>query len=250
MSLYKTKGIVLRTHKLGEADRIITILTNNYGKVSAVAKGIRKTKSKFGSRLEPFTHVDLVLYKGRSLDIVTQAEIINSFSSIRDDLDRITYGSAMLDLVNKVSVENERDISLFNLLLKGLDVISQSSRNLRLLLIAFDIKLMAISGYMPKLDYCAVCKKRAGAKLKLSFEQGGIVCNKCSALDRNSIFVTPAAIETLSKLMRLPLSDVAELDIMARIEDELYLLVQDYVSYYIQTTLKSRECLSQLIHSH
>ncbi len=112
MSIYKTRGIVLKTHKLGEADRIITLLTNNYGKVGAVAKGVRKTKSKFGSRLEPFTHVDLVLYKGRNLDTITQAEIIDSFSGIRDNFERITHGSAMLDLVNKVSVEGERDISL------------------------------------------------------------------------------------------------------------------------------------------
>src|SRR3990172_3382738 len=123
MSLYKTKGIILRTHKLGEADRIVSILTNSYGKVNAVAKGVRKTKSKFGSRLEPFTHVDLVLYKGRNLDIVTQAEIIDSFSEIRDSFERITYGSAMLDLVNKVAVEGERDIALYNLLAKSLSVL-------------------------------------------------------------------------------------------------------------------------------
>ncbi len=247
MSLYKTRGIVLRTHKLGESDRIITILTNHYGKIGAVAKGVRKTKSKFGSRLEPFTHVDLVLYKGRNLDIVTQAEIINAFSGIRDNFDRITYGSAMLDLVNKVSVEGERDIALYNLLLKSLDVLSRAKKNFRLLLIAFDIKLMAISGFMPKLGHCALCKKKPGAKLHFSFEWGGIICDECSPADKNSIIATPTAIETLSRLIRLPLNNIVDLDVIALVEDELYLLMRDYVGYYVQARLKSRECLSQLI---
>ncbi|MCL6471672.1 MAG: DNA repair protein RecO [Firmicutes bacterium] len=249
MSLYKTRGIVLRTHKLAESDRIVTILTNYYGQVRAVAKGVRKTKSKFGSRLEPFTHVDLVLYKGRNLDIVTQAEIVNSFFGIRDSFERITYGSAMLDLANKVSVEGESDTALYNLLLKSLGVLSETKKNFRLLLIAFDIKLMAISGYMPKLEHCVVCGKKPGAKQRFSLEWGGFVCEECGFLDKNSIMVTPAAVETLARLIKLPLKDIVDMDVMALVEDELYLLMRDYVTYYIQTRLKSRECLSQLLYN-
>lgn len=241
MSLYKTRGIVLRTHKLGEADRIVTILTVNHGKVGAVAKGVRKTKSKFGSRLEPFTNVELVLYKGRNLDIVTQAEISNSFSDIRENFDRITYGSAMLDLANKVSVEGERDVSLYNLLLRGLDVISKTRKNFRLLLIAFDIKLMAISGYMPKLERCVICEKKSGVKMRFSFEWGGVMCEECSIADRNSAAISSATIETFIRLMRLPLNDIVVLDVIARLEDELYLMVRDYVNYYIESKLKSRD---------
>lgn len=245
MSLYKAKGIILRTHKLGESDRIVTILTNSYGKVSGVAKGVRKTKSKFGSRVEPFTHVDLVLYEGRNLDIITQAEIIDSFSGIRDNFDRITYGSAMLDLANKVSTEGERDITLYNLLLKSFRVLSETKKNFRLLLIAFDIKLMAISGYMPKLSHCVVCDKKPGVKARFSFDLGGVVCDECgSTSDRKSVVVTPAATELFLKLLKSPLDEVVNLDVIARVEDELYLLMQDYILYYIQSRLKSREYLS------
>ncbi|MDP2210697.1 MAG: DNA repair protein RecO [Candidatus Aquicultor sp.] len=249
MSLYKTCGIVLRTHKLGEADRIVTILTANHGKVRAVAKGVRKTKSKFGSRLEPFTNVELVLYKGRNLDIVTQAEINNSFSDIRENFDRITYGSAMLDLANKVSVEGERDVSLYNLLLRSLDVISRTRKNFRLLLIAFDIKLMAISGYMPKLERCVICEKKTGVKMHFSFEWGGVMCEECSIADRNSVAVSSATIETFIRLMRLPLSDIVALDVIARLEDDLYLMVRDYVNYYIESKLKSRDYLGQFTYN-
>lgn len=248
MSLYKTKGIVLKTHKLGESDRIVTILTGSHGKVSAVAKGIRKTKSKFGSRLEPFTHVEMLLYKGRNLDIVTQAEIIDSFSEIRENFDRITFGSAMLDLVNKVSMEGETDFTLYKLLHRSLEVISKLEKNFRLLLIAFDIKLMSISGYMPKLEHCAVCGKSPGTRMRFNYERGGITCEACNLPSRESIVITSAAAEVFKKLLRLPLSEVIDLAVDVRVEDELYFLMRDYINYYIQARLKSRECLTQLVH--
>ena len=105
--LYRDEGIVLRTYKLGEADRIIVFVTRGRGKVRAVAKGVRKTKSKFGSRLEPMSHVALQLYEGRELDIVTQAESIEHFRVIRDDLDRIARASAMLEAVDQMAQEGE-----------------------------------------------------------------------------------------------------------------------------------------------
>src|SRR4029079_8534951 len=102
-SLYRDEGVVLRTWKLGEADRIIVFLTRGHGKVRAVAKGVRKTKSKSGARLEPTTNVALQLYEGRELDIVTQAETIDYFRSIRDDLDRFSRASAMLEAVDQLA---------------------------------------------------------------------------------------------------------------------------------------------------
>src|SRR6266508_3784862 len=105
MPLYKEQGIVLGAVKLAEADKIVTILTQGSGKVRAVAKGIRRTKSRFGARLEPFTHVNLLLYRGRSLDIVTQADIISPFRTVRNDYGLFSAGEAMLEAVDKVAEE-------------------------------------------------------------------------------------------------------------------------------------------------
>ena len=105
MNLYREQGVVLRTWKLGEADRIVVLLTQGEGKVRAVAKGVRKTKSRFGGRLEPFSHVDLSLYRGRELDIVTQAEVISPFRALREDYDRVVAGTAMLEAVDQVAQE-------------------------------------------------------------------------------------------------------------------------------------------------
>ena len=122
MPLYRDEAIVLRTHKLGEADRIITLLTRHHGRVRAVAKGVRRTTSKFGSRLEPFTHVDLQLAEGRNLDIITQAETKSAFSSgLGADYERYTAGTAMLETAERlVSEEKQPSLQQFLLLVGGL----------------------------------------------------------------------------------------------------------------------------------
>src|SRR5213075_417687 len=118
--LYREYAIVLRTIKLGEADRIITFVTQGRGKVRAVAKGVRKTKSRFGARLEPLTHVSLLLYAGRELDIVTQAETVDHFRTIREDLRRMSSAMALLEAVDQVSQERENNPRLYQMLLGAL----------------------------------------------------------------------------------------------------------------------------------
>src|SRR4051794_4601752 len=103
--LYKDEGVVLKTIKLGEADRILTLFTRRNGKVRAVAKGVRKTKSRFGGRLEPFTNVSLMIYAGRSLDTITSADILTSFREVRGDYARLTAAAAMAELVDKITLE-------------------------------------------------------------------------------------------------------------------------------------------------
>src|SRR5918993_3696149 len=109
MALYRDQGVVLRTMRLGEADRIVTLVTRGHGKVRAVAKGVRKTKSRFGARLEPMSHVSLLLYRGRDLDVVSQAESIDHFRALRDDLDRLTRAVALLEVVDQLAQERQEN---------------------------------------------------------------------------------------------------------------------------------------------
>ena len=121
MSLYRCNAVVLRTYKLGEADRIISMLSDVKGKVRGVAKGVRKTKSRIGARLEPLTHVSLLMFAGRGdLDIVSQAETIEPFRAIREDLDRLTKATALLEAVDHVAVEGQHDERLFKMLVGAL----------------------------------------------------------------------------------------------------------------------------------
>jgi DNA repair protein RecO (recombination protein O) len=163
VSIYRDDGIVLRTQKLGEADRIVTLLARRTGRIRAVAKGVRRTKSRFGARLEPFTHVDLMLYTGRSLDVITQAETIRPYGEpLATDYPRYTTGTAMLETAEKFTpVEKEPAMRQFLLLVGGLRALGEASHDPRLILDAFLLRSLAVAGYAPALDECAVCSARA-----------------------------------------------------------------------------------------
>ena len=159
MQLYRDDGIVLRTQKLGEADRIITILGRNSGRIRAVAKGVRRTKSRFGARLEPFTHVDLMLHVGRSLDIITQAEVIRPYGEpLTADYPRYTAGVAMLETAERFTpVEKEPSLRELLLLIGGLRTLGDGEHEPGLVLDAFLLRSLAVAGYAPALQECARC---------------------------------------------------------------------------------------------
>ncbi len=194
MALYRDQGIVLRTHKLGEADRIITLMTERHGKVRAVAKGVRKTKSKFGARLEPISHVALQLYEGRELDIVTQAESIDHFKAIREDLDRLTRAVTMLEAVDQLSLEREPNPDLYRMLLGGLRTVA--AKNSALVVAGFHWKVLALEGFAPMVDACVVCNTPDGL---VAFDptEGGLLC----AEHRRGTRVSPEAIELLQQIL-------------------------------------------------
>ena len=159
MQLYRDDGIVLRTQKLGEADRIITVLGRGSGRIRAVAKGVRRTKSRFGARLEPFTHVDLMLHAGRSLDVITQAEVIRPYGEpLAVDYPRYTAGVAMLETAERFTpVEKEPALRQLLLLIGGLRALSDGEHDSRLVLDAFLLRSLAVAGYTPALQECARC---------------------------------------------------------------------------------------------
>ncbi len=158
MQLYRDDGIVLRTQKLGEADRIITVLGRS-GRIRAVAKGVRRTKSRFGARLEPFTHVDLMLHAGRSLDVITQAEVIRPYGQpLAGDYPRYTAGVAMLETAERFTpVEKEPALRQLLLLIGGLRTLADGEHEPRLVLDAFLLRSLAVAGYAPALQECARC---------------------------------------------------------------------------------------------
>ena len=145
---YRDDGIVLRTQKLGEADRIITILVRTTGRIRAVAKGVRRTKSRFGARLEPFTHVDLLLHPGRSLDVITQAEVIRPYGEpLAADYPRYTAGVAMLETAERFTpVEKEPSLRQLLLLIGGLRALGEGEHDPRLVLDAFMLRSLAVAG--------------------------------------------------------------------------------------------------------
>jgi len=178
--LYRDEAVVLRTQKLGEADRIITLLTRERGKVRAVAKGVRKTKSRLGSRVEPFMVVDVQLYEGRSLDIVTQVETIGAYGlHIAEDYARYTAGTAMLETTDRlVADEGEPALQLFLLLAGALRTLAEGRHDAGLVLDAYLLRALAVAGWAPSFTDCARCGE-PGPHRALAIAAGGAVCSQC-----------------------------------------------------------------------
>ena len=242
MSLYRDDGIVLRTQKLGEADRIVTVLTRKTGRIRAVAKGVRRTKSRFGARVEPFTHVDLLLYTGRSLDVVTQAETIRSYGDpLVGDYRRYTTGVAMLETAERLTtIEKEPSLRQFLLLVGGLRTLVDDVHDARLVLDAFLLRSLAVAGYAPALEECAICGSRAGeppAQTRRIFgvAAGGLVCRNCQA--PGAATTTQATIDLLNALLRgdWEVADASE----RRHQVEASGLVAAYLQWHLEHSLRS-----------
>ncbi len=179
MPTYRDEAVILRTHKLGEADRIVTMLSRRHGKVRAVAKGVRRTSSKFGSRLEPFMVADVQLYQGRSLDIVQQAESLGSYGAeIASHYDRFTSASAMVETADRLS-DAEATPQQYLLLVGGLRALSRGEHAPRSILDSYLLRVMALSGWAPSLDDCARCAA-PGPHTAFVGQLGGLVCQDCA----------------------------------------------------------------------
>lgn len=199
MSLYRDTGVVLRVQKLGEADRIITLLTRRHGKVRAVAKGVRRTGSRFGARLEPFCHVDVQFYAGRSLDIVTQVQTVDAFGvDLVSDYGRYTVACAVLETTEKLaSEEGEPALRLYLLVAGALRALAAGERDPSFVLDAFLLRAMAFAGWAPAIEECARCGE-LGPHQAFSVPGGGAVCPRCrppgSATPAGETFLLLAAL--------------------------------------------------------
>jgi DNA repair protein RecO (recombination protein O) len=237
MPPYKEQGIVLRSTKLGEADKIVTILTQGSGKVRGVAKGIRKTTSRFGGRLEPFTHVNLMLYRGRgALDTITQVEIIAPHRNIRDDLALFAAGETMLEAVDKVAEEHERNVRLALLLLAGLRALDARPADPAAVTESFMLKLLSLSGFHPALTACAVC---GSADVRLwSAGLGGAVCPSCA--DHEAAAVEASTLALLAHLATADLTDAGvRLDADERTRRRARSLLFGFAEYHLERRMKS-----------
>jgi len=176
---YRDRGVVLRTHKLGETDRIITLLLEGRGKVRAVAKGVRRPGSRIGGRLELFTHVELELHEGRSLDVVRQVEIVDAHETLRAD-DRLhAAASVMTELVDVVSGEGQRDMALSLQLRAGLAALEADPASASVFVDAFLLRAASVVGFPVFTAACARCRT-AGSHDRLSVVGGGTLCDDCA----------------------------------------------------------------------
>ncbi|CAM3748296.1 DNA repair protein RecO [Isoptericola cucumis] len=234
--LYRDDAIVLRTHKLGEADRIVTFLTREHGKVRGVGRGVRRTSSRFGARLEPFMVVDVQLHTGRSLDTVTQVETVGPYArQIAADYSLYTAGAAMLEAADRlVATEHEPAVQQYWLLAGALRALAERRHPASLVLDSYLLRGLAVAGWAPSFTECARCGE-PGPHHAFSVGTGGAICSRCRP--PGSIAPAPETFALLGALLGgdWPVAEASE----PRHRAEASGLVAAYSQYYLERTLRS-----------
>lgn len=246
MAITKTEGIVLRYTNLGEADKILTILTRNKGKIKAVAKGCRKPKSNMLASTELFAFSEFVLYKGTNLYQVTQAETREIFYNLRNDLLKLSYAVFFVDMADAVSEEELPSERLFMLLAKTLYYLAAGEIPVGIINEAYQLKIMDISGYRPSLQTCVRCGKDEPQGYKFDIEMGGVICKECEKLGTGIIKISPGTLETIRLLLNTEISRLNTIKIDNTIFNEVDKLVKRFVETHLDKHFKSLDFLNEI----
>lgn len=231
MSVYRTNAVVLGSHKFGEADKVIILLTQDHGKVRAVAKGIRKTKSSIGARLEPMSVVDISLRSGRELDTVDQVKLISTHSRLREDFNRLRQGLAMVEAINKVTPDRDPVPHLYQLLTRALSALNDNPAPL--MLAGFFWRLLAVEGHAPQLEECVSCGGSDGLP-KFDVMEGGLHCTSCGS----GVSISPAALDILRMMLGGRMHDAMALEESPAV-NEVNQLAMEAMEVHLERRLRS-----------
>jgi DNA repair protein RecO (recombination protein O) len=237
--LIKVEGIVAKTTSFGEGDKIVTLITDRYGKVRAMAKGARRTRSKLIAGTQLFCHGEFLLFKGRTWYYIDQVDVINTFYRIRNDLMRLCYGTYLMELISEIVQSEQPAGRLFGLVINALDILCDDRANPELIIRAAEIKALDYAGYRPQLDRCADCGK-AEAGLFFSPSSGGIVCSDCRKADKPYGYsISPSALKIMKLLLRWDIRKLMCLKLDDRVLKELERIMRSYVVVHIDKDFTS-----------
>ena len=242
VKLYRDEAIVLRTHDLGEADRIITLLTRHHGRVRGVAKGVRRTKSRFGARLEPFSLVDVQLYVGRTLDVITEVATLDPYGiMIGRDYDAYTAANTMAEIAERLSdEEGEPDQDQYLLLLGAIHALATRAHAHEAVVDSYVLRAMALSGWALAIWDCARCGK-PGPHQAFHIQSGGMVCESC--VPRGAAHPSAETVALLGALLSGDWTIVDSAPTYARREASG--LIAAYVQWHIERQIRSLKVLAR-----
>lgn len=235
----RVDAVVLRHQDWGEADRILTLYSQELGKIRALAKGVRKMRSRKAGHLEPFTRASLLLAQGRDLLLITQAEASELYLPMREDLVRIGYASYVVELLDRFSYEEGQNAGLFRLLVNTLSRLAQESEP-AFAVRYYEIRLLDLVGFRPQLFHCAACGEEIQPEDQyFSSELGGVLCPSCG---RGTPGVRPVSRSSLHLLRHMQRSDYAtakRLDMTPEVNREVENIIQHYITYLLERSLNS-----------
>ncbi len=243
---FRTEAIVIRRSDFGEADRMLTLYSKEFGKISAIAKGARKPQSRKTGHVELFMRSKFFVAKGRNLDIVTQAEMIDSYAGIRADLMRVSYASYAVELLDRFTVEEDRHTGIYDLLANTLSRLAALD-NLGLTTRYFELHLLSLVGFRPQLYQCVSCTEAIVEEDQyFSPDMGGFLCPNCRDVDRRAVPVSASAVKVLRYLQTRKWDTVKHLHLRAERQRELERIMRKYILHTLERELKSVDFLHQL----
>lgn len=245
--VYQTEAIVIRKMNLGEADRLLTLYTPSLGKIKAVAKGVRRPQSKLGGNVELLTYSRLLLAHGRNLDIITQSQTLDSFMSLKTDLQRASWALYLAELVDRFTPEHMASPALFELLLQTLVRLCGDDGG-ELALRYFEIHLLEFVGYRPQLSHCPACNAElpSSTRLVLSPVAGGLLCFKCRASEPEAYSLSTDAVRVLCYLQSSDFEAALQAELSPELSVEMGRALQEYIGYILEGRVKSAAWLNQL----
>ncbi|MFC2048393.1 DNA repair protein RecO [Chloroflexota bacterium] len=243
---YQTEAVIIKKTKLGEADRILTLYTPDLGKIQAVAKGVRRPKSKMAGHLELLTHSLISLARGRNLDTITGSQTINSFLPLKSDLELTSYALYVTELVNQFTAEHLENRPLFQLLLETMQQLCQTDDN-ELVLRYFELQLLNEVGYRPQLQQCVACHQPL-QPVTNSFcpGAGGMLCPNCHHGQPLSYTLSVNALKVLRLLQGSDYTTVSRLKMNRDLSHELEAIIRGYLKYLLERDIKSAAWLDTL----
>ncbi len=229
--MLKSKAIVLKEIRYKDTSKILTIYTKEYGKISVMASGAYRAKSQLIATTQVFSYSEYHLNKGKGGGILylNQADLINSFYTIREKMERVTYGYYMLELVEKSLPEEQENKTIFLLLEKGLRVLSRLNENFLQFIIAYELKFVSFLGYKPNIERCVSCNNSKSDNIKFSISQGGIICSNCYNIDPFALYLNKEIYETMHKLLYIPLERTDEIKSSKDSIDKLHGIMVKYI---------------------
>jgi DNA repair protein RecO (recombination protein O) len=244
--IYRTRGVVLRRSDLGETDRILTLYTPSRGKIRVIGKGVRKPTSRKAGHVELFMEVDLLVAQGRSLDILTQADMIQAFEPLRTDLTRATVAGHAVELLDAFTEDEDASQPLYDLLVAGLGWICMSG-DLQRTARYYELRLLTLAGYRPELFHCVICGEPIRPEAQFySAPDGGVVCPRCAPERPGARSLSLNGLKVLRYLQTRPVDVVEQLTLSERVQKEIERLMYETLTYHLERRLRSAAFLDRL----
>jgi len=244
--LYRTEGIVIRHSDMGEADRVLVLYTPDRGKVRVVAKGVRRPGSRLAGHVELFTHSTFLLARGRSMDIVTQAQTVRAFAMLRQDLSRIGWAGYLIELLDRMAPEQAENLPAFQLLLEALEHLDLG-RAPEMMARSYELHLLGSMGYRPQLFRCVSCEGELEARAHVfSPTLGGVLCPRCREQDMRARALSLEALKVLRYLQRTGLDEAEQLQVGPTCRREIADLLYAYIRTILECDLNAAEFLEAL----